>query len=126
MTKAAALYQFFSGFGIPAYEENSVYDMDDIPEFPYITYEIQIDSFSESDVPLTFSTWHKSTSWVAANALTQTISDTIGRSGAVLHCDGGYILIQRSHPFAQNTGDDSDDRVKRIIHNISVRYYTNN
>ena len=42
MTKAAAIYQFWSGFGLTAYEENTV------PEdavFPYVTYQLVTDSF---------------------------------------------------------------------------------
>lgn len=125
MTKAAALYSFFSSFGIPAYEENSIYSMKNAPAFPYLTYEIQTDSFSEYDAALSFSLWYSSESWVSANAKSAEISAYIGSGGKVIPCDGGYILIQRAHPFAQNMGDDSDDMIKRITHNISVRYYTN-
>lgn len=42
MTKAAALHSFFSGFGLTAYEENSV---PDDAVFPYITYSLTTDSF---------------------------------------------------------------------------------
>ena len=31
MTKAAAIYNFWAGFGIPAYEENSVPSGEDAP-----------------------------------------------------------------------------------------------
>ena len=39
--------------------------------------------------------------------------------------DGGSVLIMRSQPWAQNMGDDSDDMVKRIAHNLNLRYYSN-
>lgn len=124
MTKAAALYNFFAGFGLSAYEENSVYSLEKAPTFPYITYEVQTDSFEGDDIPLSFSLWYRSTSWVAINAKSEEISKAIGH-GVVLECDGGYILIHRGHPFAMNMGDDSDDMIKRISHNFTVRYYTN-
>lgn len=124
MTKAAALYNFFSGFDIPAYEENSVYSMETAPAYPYLTYEVTTDSFEGNDVPLTFSLWYRSTSWVDINAKSDEISAAIGR-GALTSCDKGTILIHRGHPFAQRLGDSSDDMVKRISHNITVRFYTN-
>jgi hypothetical protein len=126
MTKAAALYQFFSGFGLEAWEENSVYALESPPEFPYLTYEMRTDAFSEYDTAITFSLWYRSSSWAAANAKVEDISAEIGRCGKVVSCDGGYILIMRGSPFAQSLGDPSDDMIKRKLLNISVRFYTSN
>lgn len=127
MTKAAALYNFFSGFGIPAYEENSVYAMSNAPVLPYLTYELITDCYGDnSDVAITFSLWYDEYQWTNINAKSDEIAAAIGRSGKILKCDGGYILIQRGHPFAQRMGDDSGDNIKRIYHNLSVRFYTDN
>ena len=123
MTKEAALYEFWSGFGIPAYEENSVFSDDNPPEFPYITYEVQTDSFGGA-IPLTASLWYKTTSWNAANAKKREISEFIGMGGVTAPIDGGLIWIKRSSPFAVNMGDDSDDSIKRVSINISVEYFT--
>ena len=89
MTKAAALYSFFSGFGIDAYEENSVYALESPPAFPYLTYEVRTDAFGEFDTAISFSTWHRSTSWAASNAKAEEISAAIGRGGTIMHVDGG-------------------------------------
>lgn len=125
MTKAAALYQFFSSFGIPAYEESSVPTNEDggAPSFPYITYEVITGSFGE-EVALSFSAWYKSTSWTEANQMEETISKRIGRGGIYLLCDGGVIWIKRGTPWAQRTGDDSHTSIKRIIMNLSVEFWT--
>lgn len=125
MTKAAVLYNFFSGFGLEAWEENSVYALESPPDFPYLTYEMNTDAFGEYDTNLTFSLWYRSTSWAAANAKAEEISESIGRSGKVFIVDGGFILIMRGSPFAQSMGDPSDDMIKRKYCNITVRYYTN-
>lgn len=125
MTKAAALYQFFSGFGLEAWEENSVYALESPPAFPYLTYEMRTDAFGDFDTSLTFSLWYRSNSWAAANAKVEEISAAIGRGGKVLPVDGGYLLIMRGSPFAQSLGDPSDDMIKRKLLNITVRYYTN-
>lgn len=126
MTKAAALYSFFSSFGIPAYEENSVYDMEEAPGYPYLTYELNTDAFSQNDTPLTFSLWYRSTSWVKANAKVEEISASISRTGRILECDGGYILIMRGSNFAQSMGDESDNMIKRKLINLTARFYTLN
>ena len=126
MTKAAALYQFFSGFGLEAWEENSVYALESPPEFPYLTYEMRTDAFGDYDTAITFSIWYRSTSWAAANAKAEEISAAIGRGGTIMHVDDGYLLIMRGSPFAQSLGDPSDDMIKRKLFNITVRFYTNN
>lgn len=124
MTKAEALYQFFSSFGLDAYEENSVYQMDEVPSFPYLTYELNTDSFSESSTSLSCSLWYRSTSWVDANEKAEKISKAIGIGGHMLKCDGGYIWIKRGSPFAQSMGDDSDDLIKRKYISISADFFT--
>lgn len=126
MTKAAALYQFFSSFGLEAWEENSVYSLENPPAFPYLTYQMHTDSFGEYDVPLSVSLWYRSTSWAAANAKVEEISADIGRGGKVVPVDGGNLLFMRGSPFAQSLGDPSDDMIKRKLLNISVRFYTSN
>ena len=67
MTKAAAIYQFWSGFGLTAYEENTV---PDDATFPYITYQLVTDSF-DREIPLTASLWYRSESWTGINAKTE-------------------------------------------------------
>ena len=124
MTKAQALYAFFSGFNLPAYEENSVYAMTEPPEFPYLTYELKTDAFGEYDTSISFSTWHRSASWAAANEKAEEISTFIGRGGRIVNVDGGYLLIMRGSPFAQSMGDPADDAIKRKVFNINVRFYT--
>lgn len=126
MTKEAALYNFWSMFGLPAYEENAVPSGEDGAEFPYITYQAVTDSFG-NDVALTGSVWYRSTSWKEANAKAQEISDKISRGGVMISCDdGGVIWIRRGIPFAQSMGDDSDDLIKRKYINITAEYLTPN
>ena len=92
MTKAAALYTFFSSFGLTAYEEDSVYAMamqGQAPSYPYLTYEGKTDFFGEYDTPLSVSLWYRSSSWTEVNAKSQQISAAIGRVGTIITCDGG-------------------------------------
>ena len=120
MTKAAAIYQFWSGFGLTAYEENTV-PTDAV--FPYITYQLVTDSF-DHEVPVTASLWYRSESWTAINAKTEEISQTISRGGKIIPCDGGAIWLKRGQPFAQSMVDKSDDLIKRKYLNITAEFMT--
>ena len=120
MTKAAALYNFYSSFGLTAYEENSV------PEdasFPYLTYNVSTGSFGE-DNAMYINLWYRSTSWTGINAKTEEISAAIGRGGKVIKCDGGGIWLRRGIPFAQSMGDPEDDLIKRKYINITAEFLT--
>ena len=120
MTKAAAIYQFWSGFGLTAYEENTV---PTDAAFPYITYQLVTDSFGR-EVAATASLWYRGESWTAINAKTEEISQKISRGGKIISCDGGAIWLKRGHPFAQNMGDESDDLIKRKYLNITAEFMT--
>ena len=120
MTKAAAMYQFWSSFGLTAYEENTV---PDDATFPYITYQLVTDRF-DREVQATASIWYRSESWTGINAKTEEISQRISRGGKIISCDGGSIWLKRGQPFAQNMGDESDDLIKRKYINITAEFMT--
>lgn len=123
MTKEDALHNFMSSFGLVAYQENAVPTGEFRPQYPYLTYEVATGSWDEP-VPLSISLWYRSTSWMAANAMADTIARHISRGGTTLRCDGGMLWITRGDPFARSTGDDQDDQVKRKIINIMVEFFT--
>ena len=121
MTKAEALQSFWSGFGIPAYEQNS------IPLYaalPYIAYSFAAGSFGE-EVSLSASLWYRSDSWEECNAKAEEIGRAIGPGGIVLPCDGGLIWIKRGQPFAQSMGDPTDRALRRKYINITAEFNTN-
>ena len=120
MTKAAAIYQFWSGFGLTAYEENTV---PTAAAFPYVTYQLVTASF-DREVAATASLWYRGESWTAINAKTEEIAQHIGVGGKIIKCDGGRIWIKRGQPFAQNKGDESDDLIKRKYLNVNFEYFT--
>lgn len=128
MTKAAAINEFWNSFGLKAFEENTLLDVDENgqeikPEFPYITYQLVTDSF-DREVAATANIWYRTTGWKAINAKTEEISAHIGLGGKIIKCDGGRIWIKRGQPFAQNMGDESDDLIKRKYLNVNIEYFT--
>ena len=128
MTKAAAINEFWNSFGLKAFEENTLLDVDENglekePEFPYITYQLVTDSF-DREVAATANIWYRSTGWKAINSKTEEISAHIGLGGKIIKCDGGRIWIKRGQPFAQNMGDESDDLIKRKYINVIYEFMT--
>lgn len=125
MTKASALYNFFSSFGIEAYEETLVPTGDEAPKFPYLTYQLVTDSF-DNEVLIPVSLWYRSeASLLALNSKTEELSQRIGRGGVFLDCDGGKIWVKRGSPFAQTMSGDADDKtIKRKYINITAEFLT--
>ena len=124
MTKASALYNFFSSFGIEAYEETLVPTGEEAPKFPYLTYQLITDSF-DHEILIPVSLWYRSeASLLALNSKTEEISKRIGRGGIFLDCDGGKIWIKRGSPFAQTMSEPEDNTIRRKYINITAEFLT--
>lgn len=122
MTKGAALYSFFSGFGLDAYAANSV--PDDVT-FDYLTYTPVFDAWGGNPVSLTVNLWFYTTSEAKVNAKVEEISAAIGPGGVTLPCDNGFIWLKRGSPFAQPVAD-ANTGVKRRYLNVTAEYMTLN
>lgn len=120
MTKDEAIYSFYSGFGLPAYDENTV------PEgsaLPYITYSVSTDSIGNI-VILSASLWYRSTSWGAIQDKADEIAADLGYGGKIIKIDNGYLWLVKGSPFAQRMSEPSDKMVRRIVLNISAEFLT--
>ena len=120
MNKAAAIHQFWSGFGLTAYEENTV---PSDAAFPYITYQLVTDAF-DNDVAMTASLWYRGESWRDINAKEREISAYIGIGGVIIKRNDGRIWMKKGTPFAQNMGDESDNLIKRKYLNVTAEFLT--
>lgn len=121
MTKAAALLNFFKGFGIDAYPDTSV------PEdasFPYLTYSPIFDSYRGEEIFIPVNLWYRTTSEKTPNDKAQEISKFIGMGGRIVLCDEGALWIKRGSPFVQSMVAGDDNTLKRRYINITVEYIT--
>lgn len=116
MNKLQTLQAFWSGFEIPAYDENSVPDE---AQLPYITYDVSVDEFGNS-VAQTASLWYKSTSWRDITEKEMEIAEFVGRGGRMIAYDDGAMWIKKANPWAQRMSD--SDTVKRMILNLEIEY----
>lgn len=120
MDRYEAQYNFWASFGVPAYEENSVPDAKEV-SFPYITYNAVATPF-DGDVVINASIWTRSTSWLTADTLADTIEAELKDGGRVLPYTGGMIWVTAETPFAQNMGDPDDDRIKRKLLTVALHF----
>lgn len=120
MDKWQAQHDFWSSFGVNAYEEHSVPDG---AGFPRITYEAAMSTF-ENLVAITASIWTRSTSWTTADLLANQIESYIKSMGCPEIEGGRYRVFIGNTTFAQKMDDPEDDQIKRIVINVTFEYMT--
>lgn len=125
MIKEQAIHQFWSSFGLKAYDEQTVPTGDDAPAFPYITYEVITDSINHP-VLLTASLWYRATDWVAITEKKDEISEAISYGHKIIKIDGGYMYLTRGTPFAQRMSDENDDMIRRVYLQVNCEFLTAN
>lgn len=120
MDKSQAVHDFWSSFGLTAYDENAV---PDDAVMPYITYSVVTDSL-DYIVLLTGSLWYRGTSWESISKKADEISESL-KDGKIQKLDVGYAYLYRGTPFAQRMNDETDNMVKRIYFNVNCEFLTN-
>ena len=119
-TQAAAIYNFLSGFGIPAYAASSV-PVD--AAFPYLTYSLVTGGWEEYEQSMSIDLWYRTESEAQPNAKAEEIRKKIGIGGVILRCDEGAIWLKRGTPWCQSMSDPDDDMIKRRYINLTVEYF---
>ena len=113
-----AQYNFWSSFGVDAYEENSV------PvgaAYPYITYETY-DAPWSGDVAVSASIWTRSAEWSEADGLANAILNRLKNGGITVPYTDGMIWITADAPTAQGMGDPDDNMVKRKLIRVILHF----
>lgn len=120
MDKAQAIHKFWSSFGLPAYDVNTV--PEDDPVMPYITYDVITDSLGYP-VTLNASLWYYSTSWAEISRKADEIAEYLSVGGRTINVDNGIVWLTPGSPFAQRM-EDPNDSVRRILLNVMAEYLT--
>ena len=110
---AKAVYQFFSGFQIPAYDQQAV---PDDAELPYITYYVQEPEWGAQATGFA-QVWYRTKSRATVNAKTDEIVSAIGDRGVKLDCRGGCVVIRPESPLIVpvKDGDVIGNRINFIL-----------
>lgn len=122
MTPEAAIYQFMSSFGIPAYAATAT---PSDAQFPYITYDLVLGEWMQGEVNMPVNVWYRTDSESAPNAKVREISARLGISGVTIKCDGGMLWLKKGSPWAQAVAvEGEDEKVKRRYVNINIEFLT--
>jgi len=123
MDKSQAIHNFWSQFGLPAYDENTVNASKAGDR--YITYNVETDSIG-SVLNLYGNIWDMdSTSWEFLSRKAEEIAETIERKYPISYgIDNGRLYIAKGTPFAQRMSDPSSDRVRRMYILIQAEFLT--
>jgi hypothetical protein len=113
---AAALKGFFSGFGIPAYQEGTV---PDDTQLPYITYSIASPEWNQK-ASMYAQVWDRTTSNAGIIRIADQITAAIGERKIIPLDGAGYLVIWPETPKVQIMVD-GDYRNAYI--NLSVNGY---
>ena len=92
---AKAVYQFFSAFNVPAYDQQAV---PEDAELPYITYYVQEPEWGTQATGFA-QVWYRTKSRATVNEKTDEIVRAIGDRGVLLECQGGYVMLRPETPF---------------------------
>lgn len=132
MNKQQAYYDFWSRFGVLAFEENAVPDDETIQQlieagdveekYPMITYQVITDDLDGQIIP-TASLWDRNTSWQRLDELSNRIAEYITKMPTIKLDDGRMYLFKASQ-FAQHMGDEGDNTIKRVVLNLGVEFLT--
>lgn len=116
MNKFQIQQSFWSGFGLTAYDENTV------PEnatYPYLTYQAVVGSL-EGEMTISANLWYRSNSWAEISQKALEIEKSINQ---VKRFDGGYMKIRKPDAnFAQRLMEESDDLVRRILLTVNLEF----
>ena len=127
MNKYQAQHNYWSGFGIPAYNELTV--PENIPdgkggmvplEPPYLTYQA-VEGSLDGPVTASAALYYRSTSW---SAITNKVTEMAPQINKQIKIDGGYLKIRKpAANFAQQASD-PDPAIRRINLMVEVEFLT--
>ena len=124
MTIEQAIHNFWSSFGLTAYDENSVPDN---AKLPYITYSVNVGDITSGTVTTQASLWYRSMSWKEITEKSEEIRNYLGIGGVMIEHDDGAIWIKRGNTFAQRSAagsseSEKDSSTRRVVLTVDIDF----
>lgn len=117
MDKWLAQREFWTSFGIPAYDEQATFTKGEAPAFPHITYQSFGGRIGQT-ATLSASLWYRELTWAGVMQKADEILKYLAENEPLtIKTDNGYVWfkVPENTPFAQPMRDDEDDQIKRIV-----------
>lgn len=116
MNKFQAVQQYWSSFGLMAYNELTVPSN---AQMPYFTYQNAIGSLN-GQMTLSGSLWYRGTSWAP---IMQKVIEIEPYADNEIPFEGGYLKIRKPvSNWAQPMSEPSDDKVRRIVFTVEAEF----
>lgn len=109
-----ALYQFWSGFSIPAYPEQLV---PDDAVLPYITYDVKAPYWRGAS-PYNARVWYKGTSMIPILSKVSEIDEEIGDGIRIAYGNGCLFLFKEDLFFQMQPSDDETIKIAYLSMSI--------
>ena len=124
MNKAQALHQFWSGFGLPAWDENTVPDDPEIRGEKYIAYSVSTGSLDDV-LNLSGKIWDtKANTWEYVETKAEEIAEYIATMNPpTIPINNGRLYIAEGRPFSQRIPN-PNEYVRGVLINIQAEFLT--
>ena len=127
MTIEQTIHQFWSSFGLTAYDENTV---PDDATMPYLTYDVNVGDITSGPVTMQASLWYRSMSWKEITEKSDEIRNYLGMGGVMIEHDSGAIWIKRGNTFAQRSAagsseSEQDSSTRRVVLTVDIEFINN-
>lgn len=121
--KWQAQQEFWSSFGLTAYDELTV---PDDAVMPYLTYEA-VSGNLWAKTQVSASIYYRSNSWAEISRKADYIAQRISADERpAIRIDNGFMKIRLPNgmPFAQRMDEPNDKQVRRIILTVDIEFLT--
>lgn len=121
--KWQAQQTFWSSFGIPAYDENTISAG---ATMPYITYEA-VGGDLGAQTTISASLWYRSNSWAEISQKADQIAQQIALAEKpAIKINNGFMKVRLPNgmPFAQRMDEPNDKQVRRIVLTVEIEFLT--
>lgn len=118
--------QFWEQFGLPAYDEQTVFAEGQEPSYPHLTYQAAGGVLGQF-LSISASLWYKSSSWAEISRKADEILSYIQHNRTVWEIDHGYfwLKVPDGTPFAQRVASGSEnENIKRILLTVEAECLT--
>ena len=123
MNKWQAQQEFWSGFGLPAYDELTV---PDDAQMPYLTYQAVSGNLDAQSI-VTANLWYRSNSWAEISQKADAIASAIYNDPrSAIPIDDGYMKVRLPDGtmHSDRMDEPNDKQVRRIRFTVELEFLT--
>ena len=120
LDKWSAQKVYWSSFGLPAYQENTVPD-EKRDKYPYLTFQM-VNGQLGGTLTASANLYYKSTSWSAIIQEVNQMEKVVDRQ---IFVEGGIMKVRKPLAnFAQPASEQADKSIRRMLLTVEIEFLT--